>query len=129
MSIESTHDDGQHLPSPVGKLIGFFDDRSRLDQFVKSANSKSMPESRIIVLEGEEGVSLLQRLREDHSFFGDMEHRIVQAGSIELRNGHFVMIADVSSHEEAVQLTDLATTAGGHQMTHFGTWTTEQLSS
>jgi len=124
--IEPLKDYGQELPVPEHKAIGFVNSQEELDAVIKALNTAGYPNSKIVVMSGEDGVELLEQLR-DVAFFGDWERAVVDHAINELEIGHFLICVRVNDRDEAVQIADLATTHGGHSFNYFGAWITEQL--
>lgn len=46
----------------------------------------------------------------------------------ELRLAHYAVAVDVTDHQQAVEIMNLAHPHGGHGFSYFGTWVSEQLS-
>ncbi|MBC7852877.1 MAG: hypothetical protein IAF94_05535 [Pirellulaceae bacterium] len=129
MTVEPTADHGQKLPSPQGKVIGFIDDKAQFDAFAEAARAAGYPPASITSLYGEDGIRLLERLKENSFFFADSEDNVIQLGIKELRQGHYVAAVEVAGHHQAVQVTNLAIPHGGRSFNYFGTWVSEQLST
>jgi len=87
------------------------------------------PAAKITSLYGEDGVHLLERLKENSFFFGDSEDSVIQLSVRELSQGHYAVAVDVTDHQQAVQIAALAKPHGGHGFSYFGTWVSEQLST
>ena len=128
MATAPTTDHGQRLDLPAGKLIGFIDTKAGLEGFGKSMQANGYASSKLTSLYGEDGVRLLERLREDNFFFADSEDSILQLGIKQLRDGHYVVAVEVKDHEQAAQIAKLATPQGGHGFNYFGALVSEQLS-
>ena len=86
------------------------------------------PASTITSLYGEDGIRLLERLKQNSFFFGDSEDSLIHLSIKELGLGHYAAAVDVADHRQAEQITSLAQPQGGHGFTYFGTWVSEQLS-
>ena len=128
MKVEPTTDHGQKIASPAGKVIGFIDGKAEFDAFAKAVQAAGFPAAKITSLFGDDGVHLLERLKENSFFFADSEDSIIQLGIHELRQGHYAAAVDVTNHEQAAQIVSLAKPHGGHGFSYFGTWVSEQLS-
>jgi hypothetical protein len=129
MTLEPLTDHGQMLAPPAGKVIGFINGKSEFDAFAATVQAAGYPAEKITSLYGEDGIHLLERLKKNSFFFGDSEDSVIQLGIHELRQGHYAAAVEVTDHEQAVQIADLARPHGGHGFSYFGTWVTEQLSS
>jgi hypothetical protein len=129
MSFEPVADHGQQLTSPEGKVIGFIDGKAEYEAFAKAVEAAGFPASTITSLHGEEGIQLLERLKENSFFFGDSEDSVIQLSIRELGLGHYATAVTVIDHDHALQIANLAKPHGGHSFSYFGTWVTEQLSS
>lgn len=129
MTVEPLADHGQKLPSPQGKVIGFIDGKAEFEAFAEAARDAGYPAAKITSLYGEDGIHLLERLKENSFFFGDSEDSVIQLSIKELRQGHFAVAVEVADHHQAEQITSLAVPHGGHSFNYFGTWVSEQLST
>src|SRR6478672_4252856 len=89
MAVEPTSDHGQKLAAPAGKVIGFIDDKAEFEAFAQEVQAAGYPASRITSLFGEDGIHLLERLRENSFFFGDSEDSVIQLSIRELGLGHY----------------------------------------
>jgi hypothetical protein len=83
-------------------------------------------DSNIIALQGEDGIQVLERLRETFSF-GDGEDAIVEFAIKELRAGHYALRIKAEDREEAVRAAGLSEPLGAHSFSYFGTWVNERL--
>jgi hypothetical protein len=129
MTPEPVADHGQTIAVPEGKVIGFIDGKAEYEAFVKAVEAAGFPASTITSLHGEEGIHLLERLKENSFFFGDSEDGVIQLSIRELGLGHYAAAVAVTDHEHAVQIANLAKPHGGHSFSYFGTWVSEQLPS
>ena len=129
MTFEPTSDHGQKIAAPAGKVIGFIDDKAEYEAFAEAVRAAGYPASKITSLYGEEGIHLLERLKENSFFFGDSEDSVIQLSIRELGQGHYAAAVDVTDHRQAVQIANLAKPHGGHGFSYFGTWVSEQLST
>ena len=129
MTCEPTVDHGQQLDPPAGKVIGFFDGKAEFEGFAKAVRDVGYPTSKITSLYGEDGIRLLERLKDNSFFFGDSEDSVIQLSIKELGQGHYAAAVDVADHQQAEQIASLAKPHGGHGFSYFGTWVSEQLST
>jgi hypothetical protein len=129
MTFEPISDNGQQIAPPAGKVIGFIDDKPEYEAFAEAVRAAGYPASKISSLYGEDGIHLLQRLKENRFFFGDSEDSVIQLSLRELGQGHYAAAVDVTDHQQAVQIASLAKPHGGHDFRYFGTWVSEQLRS
>jgi hypothetical protein len=128
MKIRPTGDHGQKLNAPAGKVIGFFDGKAAFEAFAEAVQATGYPASKISSLYGEDGIHLLERLKDNSFFFGDSEDSVIQLSIRELGQGHYAAAVEVADHQQAVQIASLAKPHGGHSFSYFGTWVSEQLS-
>lgn len=124
--IEPTKDYGQQLPVPEEKAIGFVNSREQLDEVTAALNAAGYPNSKLVALYGEDGIEMLERLR-DVAFFGDWERAVVDRAITELNLGHYSLAVAVNDREEAMRVASIATPRGAHSFNYFGTWVNEQL--
>jgi hypothetical protein len=129
MTIRPAADHGQQLTAPAGKVIGFFDGKAKFDAFAEAVRAAGYPTSKISALYGEDGIHLLERLKDNSFFFGDSEDSIIQLSIKELGQGHYAAAVEAPDHQHAVQIASLAKPHGGHDFSYFGTWVTDQLST
>ena len=127
MTVEPMVDRGQTIAPPAGKVIGFIDGQAEFEAFAEAVQAAGYPASKITSLYGEDGIHLLERLKNNSFFFGDSEDSVIQLGIRELTQGHYAAAVDVTDHEQAVQIASLAKPHGGHSFSYFGPWVTEQL--
>ena len=104
------------------------DAKAEFDAFASAVQAAGYPASKITSLYGEDGIHLLERLKENSFFFGDSEDSVIQLSIKELGQGHYAAAVDVTGHHQAAQITSLAIPHGGHSFSYFGTWVTQQLS-
>jgi len=128
MTLEPLIDHGQKLASPAGKAIGFISSKAEMEAFVEAAQAAGYPAAKITSLYGEDGIHLLERLKENSFFFGDSEDSVINQSIRELGQGHYAAAIDVADHNQAEQIASLSKPHGGHSFSYFGTWVTEQLS-
>lgn len=122
-------DHGQTLPPPKGKVFGFFDSKAQLDGFVEAAGAAGYPAAKISILFGDDGIQLLERLKDHNFFFSDNEDGIIHLSIVQLKKGRYAVAVAVAGHAQAVQIANLALPHGGHSFNYFGTWISEQLTS
>jgi hypothetical protein len=127
MTIQPIGDHGQQIASPVGKVIGFIDGKAEFEAFAEAVRADGYPACKITSLYGEDGIHLLERLKENSSFFGDSEDSVIQLSIKELGQGNYAAAVEVTDHQQAVQIASLAKPHGGHAFSYFGTWVTDQL--
>jgi hypothetical protein len=127
MAFEPIADDGQQLAAPAGKVIGFIDGKAPFEAFAEDVRAAGYPASSITSLCGDDGIHLLERLKDNSFFFGDSEDDVIQLSIRELGQGHYAAAVGVTDHKQAVQIASLAKAHGGHGFSHFGIWVTEQL--
>jgi hypothetical protein len=124
--IEPTTFHGQELPVPESRVIGFVDTDEKLQTISKRLNEAGFSDSKIRVLHGPDGIQMLEGLREV-PFFGDFERAVADFGIQELQNGHYSMNVAVKDRDEALHVTNIGESNGGHSFTYFGKWMNEQL--
>jgi hypothetical protein len=129
MTVEPLADHGQKLAPPAGKVIGFIDSKAEFEAFAEAVQVAGYPAARITSLYGDDGIHLLERLKDNSFFFGDSEDSVIQLSIRELGQGHYAAAVEVADHEQAVQIARLAKPHGGHSFSYFGTWVSEQLST
>ena len=128
MTFEPIADHGQELALPAGKVIGFIDSKAEFEAFAEAVQAAGYPASMLTSVYGEDGIRLLERLKENNFFFADSEDSIIQLSIRELEQGHYAAAVDVADHQQAEQIASLAKPHGGHSFSYFGTWVSEQLS-
>jgi hypothetical protein len=128
MTVQPLDDHGQTIAPPAGKVIGFIDSKAASEAFAEAARAAGYSASSIMSLYGEDGIHLLERLKDTTFFFGDAEDSIIQLGIKELREGHYAAAVDVTDRQQATEIANLAKPHGGHNFSYFGTWISEQLS-
>jgi hypothetical protein len=129
MTPQPTIDHGQQLAPPAGKVIGFIDGQANFEAFAEALAAAGYPASKITSLYGQDGIHLLERLKDHSFFFGDSEDSVIQLGLRELLQGHYAVAVEVNDHQHAEQIASLAKPHGGHRFSYFGTWVSEELSS
>jgi len=129
MILKPTLDQGQTITAPEGKVIGFINGKAESEAFAVAVQAAGYAANKITSLYGEDGIRLLERLKENSFFFGDSEDGVIHLSIKELRLGHYAMAVEVTDHDQAAEISNLATSHGGHGFTYFGTWVSEQLSA
>lgn len=127
MTTEPLTDHGQTIASPTGKVIGYLDNKAAYEAFVAAIQAAGFQASKQSSLYGEDGIHLLERLKESNFFFADSEDDVIQRSIRELRKGHYVASVEVADHAEAIQIARIAKPQGGHDFNYFGTWVSESL--
>lgn len=127
MTSKPMVDHGQKIAAPAGKVIGFLNAKTDFEGFAKALRAAGYPETSITSLYGEDGIQLLDRLKQQSFFFGDSEDQVIQRSFKELEQGHYVVAIAVTDRKHAVEIASLAEPYGGHSFTYFGTWMSEQL--
>ena len=128
MTFEPIADHGQELALPAGKVIGFIDSKAEFEAFAEAVQAAGYPASKLTSVYGEDGIRLLERMKENNFFFADSEDSIIRLSIRELGQGHYAAAVDVADHQQAEQIASLAKPHGGHSFSYFGTWVSEQLS-
>lgn len=128
MISKPTVDHGQMLTAPAGKVIGFVDGKGEFEALTDALSAAGYPPASITSLYGEDGIQLLERLKEHSFFFADSEDSIIALSIKELRLGHYAVAIKVSDRAQAVAIASLAKPHGGHGFAYFGTWVNERLS-
>ena len=128
MTVEPIAARGQTSAPPAAKVIGVIDGTAEFEAFAAAVRAAGFPAAKISSLYGEDGIHLLERLKENSFFFGDSEDSVIQLSIKELEQGHYAAAVEVSDHRQAEQIASLAKPHGGHSFSYFGTWVTEQLS-
>ena len=129
MTFEPIADHGQELALPAGKVIGFIDSKAEFEAFAEAVQAAGYPASKLTSVYGEDGIRLLERMKENNFFFADSEDSIIRLSIRELEQGHYAAAVDVADHQQAEQIASLAKPHGGHSFSYFGTWVSEQLST
>jgi len=120
-------DNGQTLTGPAGKVIGFLDGKVEFEAFTDALPTAGYPATAVTSLFGEDGVHLMERLKEHSFFFADSEDSIIRTSIRELKLGHYAVAIEVTDRQQAVDIASLAKPYGGHDFTYFGTWVNERL--
>ncbi|WP_417388575.1 hypothetical protein [Gimesia sp.] len=128
MTREPMIDHGQTLTGPVGKVIGFLDGKVEFEAFADALQAAGYSETDFILLYGEDGINLLERMKEHRFFFSDSEDSIIQTGIRELKRGHSIVSIEVTDRQHAVEIASLAKPLNGHGFMYFGSWVNERIS-
>ena len=126
MTVKPVIDHGQELAPPAGKVIGFVDTKEQFDAAMDALKAAGNAEVEIIVLKGENGVDMLERLQETFNF-GDGEDAIMEFSIKELQEGHYALGIEVQDRDDAIRVASLAEPLGAHSFSYFGTWLNERL--
>jgi hypothetical protein len=126
MTVKPMIDYGQELATPEGQAIGFVDTKEQFDAVTKALKSSGYADSKIIALQGEDGIAMLERVRNTFNF-GDGEDAIMEFSIKELRLGHYALCIEANDREAALQAVSLAEPLGGHSFSFFGVWMNERL--
>jgi len=125
MSVRPLHEGAEHLPKPQGHAIGFADSQQACDAIDEAFNGHGIPDSRIMLLAGEPGVTQLSQMM--RGSWGEAEQHFLKDGISELHAGHFVICVEASDFDEARKIAALASRHGGRSFTHFGTFVDTSL--
>ena len=126
MVVKPQIDRGQELPKPVGRVIGFVDTKQEFDAGARALKQAGYAESKIIALQGDDGIDLLKRLRDTFQF-GDGENAIEEFAMNELRAGHYAFGVEVENREDAMRVVNWLQPLGAHSFSYFGQWVNERL--
>jgi hypothetical protein len=126
MTVKPTVDHGQDLPQPAGRVMGFVDTEEQFQAVTEALKKAKYPESKIMVLHGEDGIHLLKRLKQ-HFQFSDAEDQMEGFALAELRAGHYVLAVEVENREDAMRVVNWTKPLGAHSFEYFGTWVNERL--
>jgi hypothetical protein len=108
----------QELPQPQGHVLGFVDSQVDFEAVNNDLNAEGVPDSRIMLLHGEDGKALLKRMMAGS--WGESAQVAVQQGLAEMNDGHYAICVEVADHAEAVKVANIASRHGGHSFDHFG---------
>jgi hypothetical protein len=126
MSVKPVIDHGQELARPEGQAIGFVDTKEQFDAVTQALKAAGFADSRIIALQGADGIEMLQRLQKSFNF-GDGEDAIVEFAINELRAGHYALNIQADDRADALRAATLSEPLGAHSFSYFGTWVNERL--
>jgi len=126
MTVQPLQDVNQDLPAPQGHAIGFADSQADCDAITGGLNLAGFPDDKITVLNGEDGIHLLQRMMSS-SLWGEAVETLMKDGTLELNKGHFALIIDTEDRNAAVRAATIAARHGGRNFNHFGLLVDERL--
>ena len=126
MTVNPVIDQGQELNRPEGQAIGFVDTREQFDAVTKALNVAGYADSDIIVLKGEDGVDMLERLQETFNF-GDGEDAFMESSLKELQAGHYAISIQAEDRADALRAANISEPLGAHSFSYCGTWVNERL--
>jgi hypothetical protein len=126
MTVIPVTDQGQELSLPEGRAIGFVDTKEQFDAVAQALKVADYADSKIIALQGEDGIEMLARLRKGFNF-GDGEDAIMEFAMKELKSGHYTLGIEVKDRADALRVVALAAPHGAHSFAYFGTWVNELL--
>jgi hypothetical protein len=126
MTVKPVIDRGQELATPEMQAIGFVDTKEQFDAVTDALKAAGYADSKIIVLQGEDGIEMLKRLQKTFNF-GDGEDSIMAFSIKELRAGHYAIGVRVEDRASALQVASLSEPLGAHSFSYFGTWVNERL--
>jgi hypothetical protein len=86
MAVDPVIDHGQELAPPEGQTIGFVDTKEQFDAVPQALKAAGYADSKIIALEGEDGIQMLKRLQTSFNF-GDGEDAIMEFSIKEIASG------------------------------------------
>ena len=127
MTNQPMIDYGQTLTAPEGKVVGFLDSQDEFEAFAAALQDAGFSSTGITSLHGEDGIHLLERLKEHSFFFADSENNIIEYSIREVQQGHYAVSVEVRDRKQALEILSLAKPHGGHGFTYFGMWVSEQL--
>jgi hypothetical protein len=119
MSVEPLQDVGQTPQAPTGHVIGFVDTHDGCDAVTRALIGSGISNERIIVLHGQDGRELLDRMM-DGFLWGEEAEQVMREGERELLAKHFVLCVEAKERDEGLQIAKVAESQGGHGFTHFG---------
>ena len=77
MSVKPVIDHGQDLDTPQSQAIGFVNTKEQFDAVTEALKTAGYADSKIIALQGEDGIEMLERLQKTFNF-GDGEDAIME---------------------------------------------------
>ncbi len=128
MTAKPLRDTGQDVPPPQGHVIGFVDTKPEFDAVAKALRDAGYPDTKITVLQGEEGIRLLEP-EEDSFEFGEAESRMMHNSMDQLRRGHYRLEIAVENRDEALRITRLISPYGAHTLGYYGSVLSELLTA
>lgn len=126
MAVQPVIDHGQELARPEGQAIGFVDTKEQFDAVTQALKAAGYADSKIIALQGDDGIEMLERLQESFNF-GDGEDAIMEFSLQELRAGHYALGIEAKDRAAALRAANLSEPFGAHSFSYFGTWVNERL--
>ncbi len=126
MPVESLENQSPKMPAPTGRAVGFVDTKSQCDAVTQALIATGIPDTKLIVLSGEDGLQRLEHSAQDF-YFGDGEIELITLAREELKKSHYGLFVEVSTREEAERIIAMSTPLGGHSFSYFGTWVNERL--
>ena len=126
MSVKPVIEHGQELPAPEGQVIGFVDSKEQFNAVTHALKAAGCADSKIIALQAEDGVDMLERLQKTFNF-GDGEDAIIEFSIKELRAGHYALGIEAKDRAAALRAASLLEPLGAHSFSYFGTWVNERL--
>ena len=126
MTVTPVIDHGQELTRPESQAIGFVDTREQFDAVTKALKAAGYVDSNIVALQGEDGVDMVERLRETFNF-GDGEDAFMESSLKELQAGHYAISIKAEDRADALRAASLSEPLGAHSFSYFGTWVNERL--
>ena len=126
MAVKPVTDHGQELATPEGQAIGFVDTKEQFVAVTQALKAAGYADSKIVALQGEDGVDMLERLQKTFNF-GDGEDAIIEFSINELRAGHYALGVEAKDRAGALRVASLSEPLGAHSFSYFGTWVNERL--
>ena len=126
MSSEHSPDAKPELGTLQGHMIGFVDSEVECRAVAQALNMAGVSDSQFLSSDGVEGLRLLNQML-GGSLWGETAEHVLKQGEIELSHGHFVLIVDSETREDAARLANIAMSVGGHGFNYFGLLADEQL--
>jgi len=126
MSVQPRVDHDQEMPAPQGRTIGFVETQAECDAVTHALNVAGFPDSALMVLHGEDGIHLFQRMMSG-SLWGEETEDCLKQGMKEMSNGHYTLVIDTEDRDEALVAANIAAKHGGHGFSHFGMLADERL--
>ena len=115
MSVAKTHDRGQTLHYPTGKVLGIVDTEAELKGLIAALNDAGFGE--IESLHGKEGIQLLKRV--EKFFFSDIEAVVINRHIYELEAGHTI-VAIKPPPDRVDEAVSVASRNGARRLVYFG---------
>jgi hypothetical protein len=126
MTVKPAIDHGQELDRPSGQAIGFVNTKEQFAVVTKALKAAGYPEPKTIALKGEDGIDMVERLKESFNF-GDGEDALMEFSIKELQAGHYAIGVEAKDRDDALQVASLSEPLGAHSFSYFGTWVNERL--